>query len=46
MMMRLLLNMLEISKIESAKMPVAHESIALAAVTEEIAEDTARWPSR
>jgi signal transduction histidine kinase len=40
-MMRLLLNLLEIRKIESGKMPVAHEPITLAAVAEEVAEEYA-----
>ena len=38
-MMRLLVNILEISKIESGKMPVAHEPITLAAVADEVAEE-------
>jgi signal transduction histidine kinase len=40
-MMRLLLNLLDIRKIESGKMPVAHEPITLAAVAEEVAEEYA-----
>ena len=40
-MMRLLLNLLEISKIESGKMPAAHEPVTLAAVAEEVAEEYA-----
>jgi signal transduction histidine kinase len=38
-MMRLLLNLLEISKIESGRMPVAYEPITLAAVADEVAEE-------
>jgi signal transduction histidine kinase len=38
-MMRLLLNILEIAKIESGKMPVAHEPIRLATVAGEVAEE-------
>jgi len=40
-MMRLLLNLLEISKMESGRMPVAFEPITLAAVAEEVAEECA-----
>jgi signal transduction histidine kinase len=40
-MMRLLQNLLEISKIESGEMPVAHEPVTLAAVAEEVAEEYA-----
>jgi signal transduction histidine kinase len=40
-MMRLLLNLLEISKIESGRMPVAYEPITLAAVADEVGEECA-----
>lgn len=40
-MMRLLLNLLEISKIESGRMPVAYEPITLVAVADEVAEECA-----
>jgi len=39
--MRLLLNLLEIGKIESGQMPAAHEPVTLAAVAEEVAEEYA-----
>jgi signal transduction histidine kinase len=40
-MMRLVMNLLDISKIEAGKMPVAHEAITLAALADEIAEEYA-----